>query len=84
MTDRMTANQRPGAELPIPSRGALYLDVHYLRRLSDGGPDHPAHVAAVCRNCHRRCHHAADAIAYSGAVSRHVCDREAALGFLLS
>jgi hypothetical protein len=23
-------------------------------RLSDGGPDHPAHVAALGHNCHRR------------------------------
>jgi len=52
-----------------------------MRRLSDGGPDHPAHVAAVCPNCHRRCHHAADAAAYNGAVASRVRETEAALGY---
>lgn len=29
----------------------------YFRRLSDGGPDHPRWVAAICPNCHRHIHH---------------------------
>ena len=29
-----------------------YLEAHHIRRLSDGGPDHPRHVIAVCPNCH--------------------------------
>jgi 5-methylcytosine-specific restriction enzyme A len=27
--------------------GSPYLEPHHIRRLSDGGPDHPAHVAAL-------------------------------------
>ena len=61
--------------------GEPYLEVHHLRRLSDGGPDHPAHVAALCPNCHRRCHHAGDARSFNSEVARRVRDREVALGF---
>jgi len=43
------------------SDGEPYLEPHHTRRISDGGPDHPAHVIAVCPTCHRRAHHAADA-----------------------
>lgn len=34
-----------------------YLEVHHLRRLTDGGPDSPGGVAAICPNCHREIHH---------------------------
>ena len=37
--------------------GTPYLEPHHTRRLSDGGPDHPRWVAAVCPNCHREVHH---------------------------
>ena len=37
-----------------------YLETHHIRRLSDGGPDHPEWVAGVCPNCHRRAHYAID------------------------
>lgn len=33
-----------------------YLEPHHMTRLADGGPDHPAHVAACCPNCHREIH----------------------------
>ena len=72
-----------GCGLPAPfvtPEGEPYLEVHHLRRLSDGGPDHPAHVAALCPNCHRRCHHAGDARSFNGEVARRVRDREVALG----
>jgi len=36
--------------------GLPFLEVHHLHRLSDGGPDHPARVSAICPNCHRRVH----------------------------
>ena len=60
----------------ITPEGEPYLEVHHLRRLSDGGPDHPAHVAALCPNCHRRCHHAGDARSFNSEVARRVRDRE--------
>ena len=34
-----------------------YLEPHHIRRVSDGGPDHPAWVSALCPNCHREIHH---------------------------
>jgi 5-methylcytosine-specific restriction protein A len=57
-----------GCTLPAPflrSNGNAYLEPHHLRRLSDGGPDHPAHVIALCPNCHRRVHFGADGQAYN-------------------
>lgn len=40
--------------------GTLYLEPHHTRRLSDGGPDHPRWVGAICPNCHREIHHGAE------------------------
>jgi len=40
--------------------GTPYLEPHHTRKLSDGGPDHPRWVGAVCPNCHREIHHGAD------------------------
>ncbi|WP_206600325.1 HNH endonuclease [Chromobacterium sphagni] len=34
-----------------------YLEPHHINRLSDGGLDHPNHMAALCPNCHREIHH---------------------------
>jgi 5-methylcytosine-specific restriction enzyme A len=57
-----------GCSLPAPflrSDGTPYLEPHHLRRLSDGGPDHPAHVIALCPNCHRRVHVGVDGHSYN-------------------
>ena len=40
--------------------GRLYLETHHIRRLSDGGPDDPRWVIALCPNCHRQAHYAKD------------------------
>jgi 5-methylcytosine-specific restriction protein A len=37
--------------------GTPYLEPHHTRRVSDGEPDDPRWVAAVCPNCHREIHH---------------------------
>ncbi|MFA9427055.1 HNH endonuclease [Natronorubrum sp. A-ect3] len=37
--------------------GESFLEVHHVHRLSDGGPDEPENVIAICPNCHRRAHH---------------------------
>jgi 5-methylcytosine-specific restriction protein A len=39
------------------ARGNPFLEPHHIRRLSDGGPDNPAFMGAVCPNCHREIHH---------------------------
>ena len=49
----------------VRSDGTPYLEPHHLRRLSDGGPDHPAHVIALCPTCHRRVHAGADGETYN-------------------
>jgi 5-methylcytosine-specific restriction protein A len=36
--------------------GAPYLEPHHTTRLSDGGPDHPRYVGALCPSCHREIH----------------------------
>ena len=50
--------------------GQPYLEVHHVRRSSDGGPDHPRWVVAICPNCHRRAHYAQDAEAYNDHLSK--------------
>jgi 5-methylcytosine-specific restriction protein A len=37
--------------------GLPFLEVHHILRLSDGGPDAPNSVAAICPNCHREAHY---------------------------
>lgn len=34
-----------------------YLEPHHITRISDGGPDHPRRVAAICPNCHKEVHY---------------------------
>jgi 5-methylcytosine-specific restriction protein A len=50
-----------GEDAPfIDNSGEPFLEVHHLHRRSDGGPDDPENVIAVCPNCHRRVHHGRD------------------------
>lgn len=44
----------------LTTAGIPYLEVHHIRRLSDGGPDDPRFMIGVCPNCHRRAHYGAD------------------------
>jgi len=58
-----------GAAAPFKTAdGRPYLEPHHTRRLSDGGPDHPAWVVAVCPTCHRRAHHAVDAKLFNAGL----------------
>lgn len=50
--------------------GSAYLEPHHLRRLSDGGPNYPAHVIALCPNCHRRVHRGGDGKFYNDKPDR--------------
>ena len=60
-----------GATAPFTRRdGTPYLEPHHTRRLSDGGPDHPRWVGAVCPNCHREIHHGQD----GGALNERLED----------
>ncbi|HEA3088189.1 TPA: HNH endonuclease [Aeromonas salmonicida] len=53
---------------PFLSKKGPFLEVHHVFRLSDGGPDHPANVIALCPNCHRRAHHAIDSDAFNNKL----------------
>jgi 5-methylcytosine-specific restriction enzyme A len=56
-------------EAPFLRRdGSPYLEPHHTRRISDGGPDHPRWVIALCPTCHRRVHHSADGAAYNDGL----------------
>lgn len=62
-----------GEEAPfIDDTGEPFLEVHHLHRRSDGGADHPANVAALCPNCHRRIHHGQDGIEYNQQIVESV------------
>lgn len=59
--------------------GRPYLEPHHTRRLSDGGPDHPAWVIALCPSCHRRAHYAEDATAFNASLVARASAVEAGL-----
>jgi 5-methylcytosine-specific restriction protein A len=61
------------------AEGRPYLEPHHIRRLSDGGPDHPNRVAALCPNCHARAHHAQDKQAFNDQLGQIVIRIEAAI-----
>jgi 5-methylcytosine-specific restriction protein A len=64
-----------GTEGPFRTRALPerpYLEPHHVERLSDGGPDHPARVIALCPNCHRRVHHGVDGDEYNAALKRRL------------
>lgn len=53
-----------GCKKPAPFQktdGSPYLEPHHTQKLADDGPDHPRHVIALCPNCHRKSHYAANA-----------------------
>lgn len=66
------------AEAPFLTRRLVpYLEVHHVRRLSDGGPDDPCFVVAICPTCHRRAHHAQDGEQYNARLTQRAQDIEA-------
>lgn len=40
--------------------GLPFLEVHHIKRLSDGGSDRITNVVALCPNCHREIHYGMD------------------------
>jgi len=71
-------------EVPAPFKrrdGTPFLEAHHLDRISDGGPDHPAHVAAVCPNCHRAVHCASDGSTRNDRLRNIVLAQEKKRGF---
>ena len=67
-----------GAKAPfLTEKGQPYLEVHHIRRLSDGGPDDPAWTIALCPNCHRRAHYSVDKEQFNRELRRKVLAIEA-------
>ncbi|MBV1836208.1 HNH endonuclease signature motif containing protein [Acetobacter estunensis] len=56
----------------LTSSGQPYLEAHHIHKLSDGGPDHPNSVAALCPNCHRQAHFGAHQIALNDTLLERV------------
>jgi 5-methylcytosine-specific restriction enzyme A len=52
--------------------GSLYLEPHHIKRVSDGGPDHPKSVGAVCPTCHRLIHHGDEGMKLNSELERYV------------
>jgi 5-methylcytosine-specific restriction protein A len=59
--------------------GSPYLEPHHTRRLTDSGPDHPAHVIALCPTCHSRVHYGIEGRSYNKALVEKLSTIEAQL-----
>jgi len=60
----------------INESGRPYLEPHHIRRVSDGGPDHPEWVIGVCPNCHKRAHHSIDKVEFNSSLREIVLEKE--------
>lgn len=49
-----------------------FLEVHHINRLAEEGLERIDRVAAICPNCHRRCHYGEDASAYNNKILEYV------------
>jgi hypothetical protein len=52
--------------------GSPYLEPHHTRRVSDGGPDHPRWVGAICPNSHREIHYGEDGEEKNQRLQQHL------------
>jgi 5-methylcytosine-specific restriction protein A len=60
----------------ISQSGEPFLEVHHIDRLADNGPDRVDRVAAVCPNCHRRCHYSSDRLQFNAELRSYISSRE--------
>ena len=66
-----------GDEAPFTrKKGGAYLEPHHTRRVSDGGPDHPRWVGAICPNCHCEIHLGLNGAAKNKALEDRLGDLE--------
>jgi 5-methylcytosine-specific restriction protein A len=56
----------------IRKNGTPYLEPHHTTRVSDGGPDHPRFVGAICPACHRELHFGVDGEAKNAALQERL------------
>ncbi len=66
----------------ITDSGQHYLEVHHIRRLSDGGPDDPESTIALCPNCHRCAHYSVDREQFNRELQAKVLEIEAQMKHL--
>jgi len=60
-----------GAPAPFAGDdGEPFLEVHHVHQLADGGSDRVSNAAALCPNCHRRCHHGQDRDGFTEGLYR--------------
>lgn len=52
--------ERCGQQSFLTTTGEYYLETHHVVELSERGPDAVGNIIAVCPNCHRQAHFAAD------------------------
>ena len=60
----------------INQQGDPYLEVHHIRKLSDGGADHPLNVATICPNCHREAHKSKDHVGFNEKLKIIITEKE--------
>lgn len=63
----------------LTSSGKPFLEVHHIMRLTDGGPDRPDRVAAICPNCHRAAHHSDGKTELNQSLLDHIEEKESEL-----
>jgi 5-methylcytosine-specific restriction protein A len=65
--------ERCGQAAPFSTPDNLpFLEVHHIRRLTDGGPDQINAVAAICPNCHRHLHYGKDGDALNSELGEKI------------
>lgn len=52
--------------------GTLFLEVHHVRPLAEGGSDKTLNAIALCPNCHRRCHLSSDRAAFAASIYKNI------------
>jgi 5-methylcytosine-specific restriction protein A len=66
-----------GSDAPFTdTSGDPFLEVHHIDRLADNGPDRVDRVAALCPNCHRRCHYSNDRLRYNDRLRTTIASIE--------
>lgn len=59
------------------NNGEAFLEVHHIKRLSDGGLDHPFNCAAISPNAHREIHYGANGKDLDEKLAIIISDKEA-------
>jgi 5-methylcytosine-specific restriction protein A len=78
---RRAKGQCEACKKPAPfirKDGTPYLEPHHIKRVADGGPDHPKSVGAICPTCHRHIHHGEGGSKLNVELEQHVLEIEKA------